>query len=70
MTNEHTFPHDFGMVPSKGLTKHEYIAIQIYARLCGNIQEVRAMREAGDDPFERWARMASKAADALLEELE
>ena len=69
MTNEHAYPHDFGMEPCKGLTKREYFAALILANMWSNLERATALEMVGEDPAERWSRAAVRAADALMEEL-
>lgn len=61
MSNEHAFPFDFTMEPSKGLTKREYMAAHVAAALVPKLMH-----------HTRWeiAEQAVLLADALLEELQ
>lgn len=61
MSSKHAYPHDFGMEPSKGLTKHEWFMgmalMGLYANPKTDIENHGMI-----------ARIAIDAADALVEE--
>ena len=62
MTNEHAYPHDFGMEPCKGLTKKEWF---MGMALMGLYANPNIMVEE----HEMIAGIAVNAAEALMEEL-
>lgn len=70
MSNEHAFPFDFTMEPSKGLTKREYIAAMILASMWNNLERATTRELLGVDVAKQWAETSVRAADALLEELQ